>query len=353
MLLLATQASRQWLVSLICSDPSQASGGCHRSLQLLQLLEDHGWSCQPLDPPSPPARRWHTLRNGLLAAGRHGPIGPFGLDSLRSQGHVATSVAVLHSRFPHLTGVIQEGTGFGSLAAAAEWRCRGVRSVLVPANIESLAPNIGSWTHRGLDVAQRFSHERRWWAMADAIFTISFEEAWWLQLHGINAEWLPYYPPSQREKHLLAIRKERKPDPAVGWLWLADFRNPANQAGVPLTLQWLQQCSIPPERLQVVGHGCDWLQLNYGDELPKYASIMGAIGDQQLSSIFRSCTAQIIVHPCTSGMLTRVVDAGLAGINIVGNTMAKKSYAHLFVENSVSLPAKPTSQNSLFLAALE
>jgi len=38
MLLLATQASRQWLVSLICSDPSQASGGCHRSLQLIHLL---------------------------------------------------------------------------------------------------------------------------------------------------------------------------------------------------------------------------------------------------------------------------------------------------------------------------
>jgi hypothetical protein len=57
MLLLATQASRQWLVSLICSDPSQASGGCHRSLQLIHLLESDGWHLEPIDPPLPPANR--------------------------------------------------------------------------------------------------------------------------------------------------------------------------------------------------------------------------------------------------------------------------------------------------------
>lgn len=326
MLLLAAKDTHQWLVSLICSDPAQASGACHRSLQLNHLLESDGWHLEALDPPLPPSHRWHTLRLGATAALHHGPLQPFGADSLRSQGHSAYLVEELHRRFPKLKGVIQEGTGYGSLAAVAEWRQRGVRTLLVPANIEALAPNNGSWTHRSPDVAKRFAHERRWWAMADAIFTISIEEAWWLQLQGIDAEWLPYYPAPEREQQLLAIRETRQPDPQVGWLWLADFRNPANRAGAELTLRWLQACPDPPQQLVVAGRGCSWLQDTYGSLIPSYARLLGEVSNQQLDQLYRSCHAQLIVHPATSGMLTRVVDAALAGIPVVGNSMALKSY---------------------------
>lgn len=325
MLLLATKATRQWLVSLICSDPAQSSGACHRSLQLIYLLESDGWQLESIVPPLPPANRWHTLRLGARAALRHGPLQPFGDDSLRSQGHCAHWVAELHRRFPRLKGVIQEGTGYGRLSALAEWHRRGVRTVLVPANIEALAPNTGSWTHRSLDVAKRFAHERRWWAMADAIFTISLEEAWWLQLHGIDAEWLPYHPAPEREQQLLAIRKARQPDPKLGWLWLADFRNPANRAGAELTLRWLQACQEPPQKLLVIGRGCSWLQDTYEPQIPRYCNLMGEVSDQQLDLLYRSCTAQLIVHPATSGALTRVCDAAIAGIQIVGNSMARKA----------------------------
>lgn len=326
MLLLATKQARQWLVSLICRDPAQASGACHRSLQLIHLLESDGWRLQPVAPPAAPASRWTTLGYGLAASLRHGPLQPLGLDSLRSHGHVAHQVHQLHSSFPQLCGVIQEGTGYGGLSAVAEWRRRGVRTVLVPANIESLAPNTGSWTHRGLDVSVRFAHERRWWAMADAIFTISIEEAWWLQLHGIDAEHLPYYPAPEREQQLFAIRSQRQPDPTVGWLWLADFANPANRAGAPLSLRWLERCSHPPQALQIVGRGCSWLQQSFAERLPSYAHVLGEVSDAQLAQLYRQCTAQLIVHPATSGMLTRVVDAAIMGIKIEGNLMAFKSY---------------------------
>ena len=325
MLLLATKDTRQWLVSLICSDPAEASGACHRSLQLAHLLESDGWHLETLDPPSPPANRWHTLWLGAAAALHHGPLQPFGTDSLRSQGHGAHQVEQLHRRFPMLNGVIQEGTGYGSLSAVAEWHRRDVRTVLVPANIEALAPNTGSWTHHSPDVAKRFAHERRWWAMADAIFTISLEEAWWLQLHGIDAEWLPYYPAPERERQLLAICENRQPDPQVGWLWLADFRNPANRAGAELTLRWLQTCPDPPQQLLVAGRGCSWLINTHGSLIPGRVHFLGEVSDQQLDQLYRSCTAQLIVHPATSGVLTRVCDAVIAGIPIAGNSMARKS----------------------------
>lgn len=43
---LATKLDKKWLVSLICNDISQATGACHRSLQLLHLLECDGWHLQ-------------------------------------------------------------------------------------------------------------------------------------------------------------------------------------------------------------------------------------------------------------------------------------------------------------------
>lgn len=340
MLLLASKGSNQWLVSLICHDPAQASGACHRSLQLLYLLEGDGWQLQPVDPPQHPPRRWDTVSHGLMSSLRHGPLLPLGLESLRSRGHTAYQVAQLHGRFPGLSGVIQEGTGYGGLCSVAEWRRCGVRTVLVPANIESLAPNTGSWTHRHRDVAQRFADERRWWAMADLIFTISIEEAWWLNLHGIPAEYLPYYPAPQREQQLLEIRAQRKPDPAVGWLWLADFRNPANRAGVPLTLEWLKHNSSPQQQLRIVGRGCEWLQQSYGHRLPSYTRWMGELSNAQLNQLYLQCTAHLIVHPATSGMLTRVVDAALADIPVVGNSMALKSYAWCFTDQAVVSPPR-------------
>ena len=353
MLLLATKDTRKWLVSLICSDPAQASGACHRSLQLVHLLESDGWLLEPLDPPLPPANRLQTLRLGAAAALRHGPLQPFGADSLRSQGHCVHLVAELHRRFPMLMGVIQEGTGYGSLSAVAEWHRRRVRTVLVPANIEALAPNTGSWTHHSPDVAQRFAHERRWWAMADAIFTISIEEAWWLQMHGISAEHLPYFPSSEREQELRCIAGERQPDAEVGWFWLADFRNPANRAGVPLTVQWLDQCLQLPNHLLIAGRGSDWMQQNYSLQLPPYAHLLGEVSEGQLQQIYRHCTAQLIVHPATSGMLTRVVDAALAGIPIVGNSMALKSCAGFFADGQVvAPPSKPLEEEACFLNQL-
>ena len=171
--------------------------------------------------------------------------------------------------------------------------------------------------------------------MADAIFTISMEETWWLQLHGINAEYLPYYPNQQRKDKLLEVREERQEKTSLDWLWLADFRNPANQSGVPLTLKWLNESRSHPKQLMIAGRGCEWLTKKYGYQLPEYAQVLGEITDHELEEFYKSCGAMLIVHPATSGMLTRVVDAAIAGIPVVGNNMALKSYASHFDEQRV------------------
>lgn len=342
MLLLATQESRQWLVSLICNDHTQSTGGCNRSRQLYSLLKKSGWQLDPLDSLSFPRSRWTTLRCGITASLIYGSMQPFGWDSIRSSGHQAIYVAALHRQFPNLFGVLIEGTGFGALTAVAMWKARGVRTVLVPANVESLAPYPNAWTHQGLDITQRFANEQRWWAMADSIFTISVEEAWWLQLHGIAAEVLPYFPVDSDYHRLEQIRKCRSPDPAFGYLWIADFRNPPNRLGAKTLLQLLQdrrQQSVP---IQLVGRGSQEFLAAYSTLLPDCIVVKGELDDTELASLQERCLALLIHHPPTSGMLTRVIDSAIAGIPVVGNSMALKSYCHLFADNIILKGVFPT-----------
>jgi hypothetical protein len=68
--------------------------------------------------------------------------------------------------------------------------------------------------------------------------------------------------------------------------------------------------------------------------LPVHAIFLGEVSDQQLDQLYRSCTAQLIVHPATSGALTRICDAAIAGIPIVGNSMARKGGGYFSAEVS-------------------
>jgi hypothetical protein len=58
--------------------------------------------------------------------------------------------------------------------------------------------------------------------------------------------------------------------------------------------------------------------------------VHGEVSDGQLADFQRRCLAQILVHPASSGMLTRLVDASIAGIPIIGNWMGLRSYHHFF-----------------------
>ncbi len=257
----------------------------------------------------------------LSSALRHGPLQPLGPDSLRSQGHCAHQVAQLHQQLPQLSGVIQEGTGYGSLSAVASaLRRRGVRTVLVPANIESLAPNTGSWTHRGLDppppppppprgptVCPRRRSGGRCASMRSS--RSRSKKPWWLQLHGIQAGVLPYFPAPRHHHELESIRMDRSPNPAFGLLWLAEI-----SATLPTRLEcmsWLPLCirqALPPAiRFGIaVGRGSEHLR----NRLPPWLSassfaFRGEVSDGELKDLQEpmygsgSCIPHLRqAHPC-------------------------------------------------------
>lgn len=354
MLFIASKDSDSWIVSLVCQDLSKATGGCNRSLQIYEIFIRNGWILKPINhsiyQSSVPLK---TVFKAFTSISRDGPFLPFSVDSIRAQGRSNYMVRALLDDYPSVKGVVMEGTGYGVLSSLPEWKLAGKKIILVPHNIESLAANLDVWTHKNLSIAQRFQYEQKWLAIADAIFTISIEEAWWLELHGLRSSFLPYYPPVKRKSMLETVRKNRTPDNNIGWLYISDFNNPPNRLGAQLMLDWLKTVPNPPNSLTIAGRGCDWFSSRYASSLPNYCTFVGEISDEKLFSLYCRCTAQLIIHPPTSGMLTRVIDAALAGIPVVGNLMALKSYSFLFsYSNPPILPQYPASSVQQFLHAI-
>jgi hypothetical protein len=362
MLHLSKRGTDSWIVSTICEDPEHPSGACYRSLQILELLEEAGFHLCPIEAPPRPSR-WRVARNGVSCGLRDGFYRPVHLDGIRVAGAQAAAYATLLLDYPSARGLLIEGTGFGALTAVAWCRRHGLRTVLVPANIEALVDYPHAGTHRGLSPLQRFAHEARWLRLADAIFTISIEEAWWLELNGISSDHLPYYPPRLRLKHLQALRDSRCPDPSFGYLLLADFRNVPNRKGAELLMQLLRGAQPLPASVHVVGRGMDHVAEIFSSD--RRFVVHGEVNDHQLADFQRRCLAQILVHPASSGMLTRVVDASIAGIPIIGNWMGLKSYHHFFERSLIGsgvftadpavrfAPEKPQQAAAALIRALE
>jgi hypothetical protein len=336
-----TKPGSSWILELICSDLSRSSGACHRSSQIKAILEEGGYSLEPIDPPKRP-ERWKLAGSGLKAGLCDGFHRPLSLDSIRTAGSRRNLVKELHHRYPMIKGFIFEGTGFGALTMLGWCHRHQLRSVLIPANIESLANYPDSWTHKNLSVAERFRHEQPWLRLATAIHTISIEEAWWLELHGISAQHLPYYPSGEHLKGLQTLRSERQPDPDFGYLLVADFGNAANLLGTRLLVEKLANGLVVRYPIHVVGRQIEKAKAILDTISASPFIFQGECSDSELASFQRQCLALVLCHPATSGMLTRVVDAAIANIPIMGNWMALKSYHHFFSDPIISLAGFPT-----------
>jgi hypothetical protein len=337
-----TKPGSSWILELICSDLATSSGACNRSQQIKEVLEKGGYALEPIKPPPRP-RRWDIAVSGIktgLADGFHRPIG---LASIRTSGSTRSLLKELKHQYPAIKGFIFEGTGFGSLTGLGWCHRHGLRSVLIPANIESLANYPGAWTHQDLTITERFDHEKPWLSMADAIYTISIEEAWWLELHGIPAQHFPYFPCTEHLNQLESLRNQRQPDRDFGYLLLADFNNAANLTGAKLLAKRLVNGLVVRHPIHVVGRGMEQARCILESVNQHPFIFEGEVSDQQLADFQRRCLALVIFHPATSGMLTRVVDATIANIPVTGNCMALKSYHHCFTDSIINLDTLPAN----------
>ena len=197
--------------------------------------------------------------------------------------------------------------------------------VALPHNFESLVPKSRYVIGDGEKMAA-FSNEIKCMQSCKAVFCISQEETWLLRLWGINAYYLPYYPPKQTETYLLEIRRERlvRNLPTKQILMAGSALNGPTAYGMQQVMNYWQH--IEGYELRVAGYGTvENLQQ------PESGSVMmlGALSEEQMRGEMINCDALLILQPPTTGALTRIQDALLAGIPVIANDNAARDYHHM------------------------
>lgn len=200
--------------------------------------------------------------------------------------------------------------------------------IACPHNTESLVPN----SHSSLfsyHKQQAFEQELTVLRHCEQVFVISREETWLLRLWGVNAYYLPYFPARECREWLLDIRKQRairsktnKPT----YLVIGSAINQPTAIGMQQLADYAAEHCLNVE-LRIGGYGtAQHIHIPNGC---KNVVLLGELSQEQLTREMTECTALLINQPPTTGALTRIVEAEIAGIPVVANTDSMRDYFNI------------------------
>jgi glycosyltransferase involved in cell wall biosynthesis len=211
-------------------------------------------------------------------------------------------------------------------------------TIAVPHNLDCLL--LGSTEHREL------ATEIAALAKADAVFCISREEQWLLKLKGVNADYLPYYPPEMLVDQLLQVRQLRAETTQERFLILGSAGNEPTFLGMVEQLDWLQKGQTTV-KIDVVGYETERLKEYVTCE---NITIHGGVSAEQLNHFLIHASAALVHQQSGIGALTRIPELLIAGVPIIANSTACRSafnYAGVYCYDDstelAELMAKPLS----------
>ena len=188
--------------------------------------------------------------------------------------------------------------------------------IAVPHNLESFVfyPHIFT---ESLDV------EIQALSFANSVFCISREEQWLLKLHGIDADFLPYYPPSLIVDKLLIVRNLRLDSCKDRYLILGSAKNPPTFAGMLEQIQYLSEIRKTLEfEIDIVGYGTELLKEHIEHTNFK---LHGSVSSDELNKILTTTKAVLIHQSAGVGALTRIPEMLIAGVPVIANGNACRS----------------------------
>jgi hypothetical protein len=161
-------------------------------------------------------------------------------------------------------------------------------------------------------------------AQCRAAVTISSEEAFLLCNLGMTAEFLPYYPPAAIEEQLLMVRMQRAESDKRDFILMGSAGNaPTREGMVQLLGAWRSMGGLSGERLHVVGYGTEMLRDAGGIAGVEFR---GAVTDQELAELLIRVRGGIVYQESGAGALTRIGEYLLAGVPVLANSHAARSY---------------------------
>jgi hypothetical protein len=197
------------------------------------------------------------------------------------------------------------GMVLGTLLAAY-----GCRYVALPHNIEFLVPDQQQSYLRS--PAAAFAVETEIFRRAQRVIAISdFDTAVIGCLGVMQAETLPYEPVDDYRDVLLRIAALREKATQSGYLILGTTGNPPTDLGLKRLLAEIAAQDDGPNFI-LAGFGTETL----APLAPSRVTVRGSVSDAELETLMVQCEALIIYQPPTSGFLTRITEAVLAGLPV-------------------------------------
>jgi hypothetical protein len=334
------------LSSMFFDTSGWGTGGHRRARQVLDLLERSGVpvsvvGAERTTPMAGLSRAdWKTVID--YAAGVKRPP----LHRLRVAAGFARNYGDWRrtlDRYPKARVLVWEDTMNPHVPRAAE--DAGLRVLAVPQNLEALLPDSRD-ARTGQSLPWSFEYEVALLKRADAVFTISREEQWLLRLRGVDAAYLPFFPPSGERSAWLEVRSGRKVPADGPYLVLGSAANPPTRAGMRDVLRWWGSPSGPAAPVQVIGYGTESLRDLQSDRI----EVLGAVDDAALRGHVGRARAVILHQNAAIGALIRVSEMLLAGVPVVASGIAARStgqYQGLTVYDSFFELGRILSQGEL------
>lgn len=198
----------------------------------------------------------------------------------------------------------------------------GFKLLATPHNLESLVVSLGG-VGTLKSISKRLQNEIKHLARADAVFCISREEQWLLNLFGVRADYLPYYPPQHIVSELLEVRAARSRSEQKRFLILGTAWNPPTFLGMVKQIESLREIRQEAEfEVDIAGFGTEKLK-PYCDH-PGFF-LHGSVEPQQLNGLLTNARALLIFQQAGVGALTRIPEMLIAGIPVIANGNACRS----------------------------
>ena len=156
--------------------------------------------------------------------------------------------------------------------------------------------------------------------------TISREEALLLKNLGANALFLPYYPVRLILDRLLAVRKQRAAGEKHGIILIGNVKNPPTREGMIQVVRHWQQHDLARVAGPLMVGGFDTERIAAELAESRGIEFLGSLSNEQLDSILCRVKACLCYQERGAGALTKICEMLVAGVPVVANTVAARSY---------------------------
>jgi glycosyltransferase involved in cell wall biosynthesis len=236
--------------------------------------------------------------------------------------------------------------------------------------VVAVSQNIETLSYKNESIKKQlklFSKELNVFKKCELTITISKEESLLLDSFGINSFYFPYYPPHDIEDFLLEIRTKRQQQQKKDFIILGNAGNVNTRCGMLKIIEFWRKNKLSSSYGQLLV--CGFKTDIYLPQLVSDADIdfLGPLDDKSLSEKLSRIKACICYQETGGGALTRVAELLTAGVPVVANLKAARSYYNVngLIEfrdlndlenalkqvgrnnNPIPVPFKPNSSNMI------